>query len=60
MSFNDGAYGQEVEEYSMDLALNDIGHFEIENRIWMRKSLGFNQIDFQKHSKKNHFIGRTA
>ena len=60
MSQNDGAYGQEVEELSMDLSLKDPADFVIEDRIWMLKRMDFPSIDLQKHQKRNHFTHRRT
>lgn len=55
MTLNDGKYGYEVEEYGIDLTLNDPEHFLIVDRIWMQKNMSFPTIDLQKHMKTNHF-----
>ena len=60
MSQNNGAYGQEVEEYSMDLSLKDPADFVITDRIWMMRRMSFNSVDLQKHQKRNHFTHRRT
>ncbi len=60
MNLNDGAYGQEVEEYSMDLSLKDPVDFVITDRIWMMKNMSFDSMDLQKHQKRNHFTHRRT
>jgi hypothetical protein len=60
MPLNNAAYGMEVQEYSMDLSLRDPSQFEIEDRIWMQRTMSFDTIDLQKHQKKNHFTARRS
>jgi len=40
-------------KYSMELL--DIDLWEIDDRIWMQKSMSFDVLDLQKHQKKNKF-----
>ena len=60
MSLNDGKYGYEVEEYSIESCLNDTCNYNCRDKIFMLRDMDFPKIDLQKHQKKNHFKGRTA
>ena len=52
---NDGAYAMETQEYGMNMTLMEVSEWEMDDRIWMQKNMGFSNLDLQKNQKTNHY-----